>query len=159
MKRLLSLLLLLPLLVSCKAKSIDREMTETDVKRIVDEAIDESRFLSLDREDVDFVLSTSANEYQKAWLWIDKGGATIDEIAVLVAHPDTADALYQKLEQYVASCKADKKEWLESYNPTEAIKLESGKLFRYGNCMGYVFLSENAQEEFLDELYEFYHAE
>ncbi len=156
MKRIISILLLLILLTACNVKTAERQVTDADVKRIVNEMIDEERFLILDKEDIDFVLSVSPDEYECAWMWLDKNGSTIDEIAIFVANKENADTLYQKLENYVAACKSDKKEWLESYNPTEALKLKNGKLFRYGNCMGYTFLNEDMQKEFFKEFNDFY---
>ena len=155
MKRILSLFLLLPLLAACTATKNTRQMTEADINRIVFSTVDEARFLALDREDIEFLLSISPDDCQKAWVWLDKSGTTIDEIAFFVAKEETADSLYQKLENYVLSCQADKKEWLESYNPSEAIKLQNGNLFRHGNCMGYIFLNEREQQALLSEIRDF----
>jgi len=155
MKQLTLLLLLFILLTACAGKSPDRTITGSDVQHIVHNIIQEDRFLLLDKEDIEFVLSISPTEYEHAWVWLDKNGSTIDEIGIFIVDSN-ADTLYQNLKDYVSACKTDKKEWLESYNPTEAIKLQNGKLFRYGNCMGYVFLNENDQTQFMKELNEFY---
>lgn len=159
MKQIIAILLFLTVLTACTGNKTDRTISDGDLQQIVKSVITDDRFLLLDKEDIEFVLSVSPNEYERAWVWLDENGSTIDEIAIFAVRKEQADALYQKLEQYVTDSKADKKEWLESYNPSEAIKLQNGRLFRYGNCMGYVFLSENDQAEFFEKFNEFYKAQ
>lgn len=159
MKQIIAILLFLTVLTACTGNKTDRTISDSDLQQIVKSVITDDRFLLLDKEDIEFVLSVSPNEYERAWVWLDENGSTIDEIAIFAVRKEQADALYQKLEQYVTDSKADKKEWLESYNPSEAIKLQNGRLFRYGNCMGYVFLSENDQAEFFEKFNEFYKAQ
>lgn len=159
MKQIIAILLFLTVLTACTGNKTDRTISDSDLQQIVKSVITDDRFLLLDKEDIEFVLSVSPNEYERAWVWLDENGLTIDEIAIFAVRKEQADALYQKLEQYVTDSKADKKEWLESYNPSEAIKLQNGRLFRYGNCMGYVFLSENDQAEFFEKFNEFYKAQ
>lgn len=123
-----------------------------EVYRTLQEAVDEERFLSLDRQEIYFTLDIEENDYTEGFVLQDKSNTTIDEIAFFIAKDDCADRLYEKLETYVAESKTHKKEWLESYNPSEAIKLKNGRLFRYQNSMGYAFLNESELHGFLSEL-------
>ena len=156
MKRIFATLLAVLLLTSCSAHTVERSIEEKDVKRIVYQCVDSQRMILLDQEEIQFVLNVAPTEYISAWVWQDQSASTIDEVAVFIADKNSENLLYQKLEQYLLRCKGDKKEWLESYNPAEADKLSQGKLFRYGNCMGYVFLNEDEMGVFLKELNEFY---
>ena len=155
MIRFLSFLLCLITLTSCATYST-RTMTETEVNDILDDLENHERFISLEQDDINFLLSTTENDYQNAWLLLDQYGASIDEIGIFIAAEKHEDILYEKIESYVKSCQSDKKEWLESYNQTEAQKLKNGRIFRYGSCMGYVFLSPNEQKEFLEEIDDFF---
>ena len=159
MKRILSLIILIPLLTACGAKAPDREISENEIQYIAKSIVNDTEYLLLDLEDIEFVLSISPAQYQNAWVWLDRNGATINEIAVFVANTENADALYQTLVHYVDQCKTDKAQWLESYNPPEAIKLQNGKVFRYGNCMGYTFADEDKQNALFKKLEETYYSE
>lgn len=156
MKKLVLLLVLTVLLSACQDKTVYRTPSEEDIDAILDSATDEERFWLLDKVDVDFALSLTSEEYQNAWMWIDRSGTTIDEIVIITAKNDFADSVYQKLENYITHAKANKKDWLESYNAKEAAKLENGKLFRYGNTMGCVFLENDEQTDLLTSLNDFF---
>ena len=156
MIRILTLLLCLITLTSCASKPNAQNITDHEINDILDDLESSERFIALEKQDISFLLSLGENDYQNAWIFLDQYGTTIDEIGIFTASPKNEDALYQKLEAYVTSCQSDKKEWLESYNPTEAQKLKNGRLFRYGNCMGYVFLSNHDQKEFLKEIDDFF---
>ena len=156
MIRMISLFLCLLTLTSCTVNPSARTLTNDKVSDIIDELENRNRLISLERQDINFLLSLTDNDYQNAWLMLDEYGATIDEIGIFIATEKNEDILYQKLEAYVKACQSDKKEWLESYNQTEAQKLKNGKLFRYGRSMGYVFLSSDDQNEFLEEIDDFF---
>ena len=127
-----------------------------DSKRLVFNVINRDNFEALDADEIDFILSINESEYESATVWQDKTGKTIDEVGIFVAKNDAeSDALYSKVEEYVLACKAHKKEWLESYNPTEAIKLDQGALFRQGRCIGYAFLNKDEQSALFSSLMNF----
>ena len=156
MIKIISLLLCLILLCACGTHSVTRTITDHDVNDIVDDLENSERFISLEKQDINFLLSLAESDYQNAWILLDQYGTTIDEIGIFYTTRDKADMLYQKLENYIKSCQNDKKEWLESYNPNEAQKLKNARLFRYDTYMGYAFLSDFDQNEFLKEIDDFF---
>ena len=152
MKKLLPLLCILICLSACETKTQSKEIDDTGIRRIVTTTLDEKRFVLLDEAEIEFILNLSKDEYRNGWVYQDLSGTTIDEVAFFIADDKKEDELCQKLSDYLDDCKLQKKTWLESYNPPEAKKLANGKVFRYGNLVGYAFLSEDEQTKLFSEL-------
>ncbi len=156
MKKLsLSLLALLLALSSAASLSGCSEETMTystpdslePVAAHMEEELNDPSLTRLNREEIAFSLGIQENEYREGCVLIATSGATIDEIGFFLAAENSADTLQQKLEAYLEECQDGKREWLLSYNPLEAEKLENGRVFRYGDSVFYAFLSEKDMEE------------
>lgn len=147
MRKISVLLFVLFALSACtacqkQAASFQAPASLEPFSRHIEEHFADSTFVSLSEEEIRFTLNIDPDEYQQASVFLSTGGATIDEVGFFLADEEQIAALVQKLETYLAEFKAGKREWLRSYNPSEAQKLENGKLLRYGNCLVYGFLSQ-----------------
>lgn len=147
MKKIIAVVLLfsLFLLASCgkentRYRSVDSlAPLENEIRKI----IDDPTLVSMSRDDIDFSLDLSPDEYKQGFVLLSTSGASIDEVGIFEARDDDFDSLEEEIESYLEDCKENKEEWLKSYNPTEAEKLKNGRMFRYGNYLLYAFLSED----------------
>ncbi len=150
MKKTLALLLLLVLLLaSCSAKEVhySRPDTLAPVVTRMKDRLENTRLARLLPEEIAFSLGIEETEYEEGEVLVATGGASIDEVGFFLAKEGEADRLQKMLNDYLAESKEGKREWLRSYNPEEAEKLEQGEVFRYGDCLFYAFLSKEDMDD------------
>lgn len=149
MKKIFVLLLLfILLLASCSAKEVHygRPDTLAPVVTHMKDRLDHTPLARLLPEEISFSLGIEEAEYEEGEVLVATGGASIDEVGFFLAKEGEADRLQKILTDYLDESKDSKREWLRSYNPEEAEKLEEGEVFRYGECLFYAFLGKEDKD-------------
>lgn len=138
------------LFVSCENDTAKRtnEISADTVAEIMLEAIGREDMEKLDNNDIEFTLGVSPAYYTEAAVYVCSSGASIDEFGVFKAAEGEKTRLTNSLSSYISSSQAGKFEWLKSYNPPEAEKLEDAYIDQYGDIVVYSFCGDDCAKEF-----------
>ncbi|MGM9681747.1 MAG: DUF4358 domain-containing protein [Eubacteriales bacterium] len=146
MRKILVLILASTLLLSCctrnRAPVYRNDLTAAEIAdRIAGDLPDFDNLSDYSDEDIAFYLGIPADLASDQSVRVQTNSVSIDEFGVFKAENDSqAEELENLLQNYLDSSLEGKREWLESYNPTEMDKLEEAEIKRYGSYVVYLIL-------------------
>lgn len=154
MKKILILSLVLIILsatlavcISCTRNKVTvyrNDMTTEEISdRIAGDLPDFDHLSDYSDEDIAFYLGIPADLVDDQSVRVQTSSVSIDEFGVFKVEDDSkAEELENLLQNYLDSSLEGKREWLESYNPTELDKLEDAEIERYGKYVVYLILDK-----------------
>ncbi len=139
-------------LVSCEkkqeARGSDINSTDSLVQSLLSGFEEPNDFYRLSDDDIFLTLGIPSDCYEKAYVYVNTSGAVIDEFGIFEVDKDKTELLSQKLSLYIEDSKLGKRDWLLSYNPPEADKLENGRLLIFEDKIIYGFLEKDVMKNF-----------
>ena len=149
MKKLLLLILCIICLVACSGRpTVYREDIEVEtVRDEVDELLYHTdSLISYDPDDVRFYLELPESYCTDCIVRAQTSSLSIDEYGIFQCRNEKdAEALEDLLEDYLDRSLEGKREWLQSYNPSELEKLEKSRVERFGSYVFYGILDPSTE--------------
>lgn len=149
MKKILLLVLFLGSLLSCSRRApVYREDIEVDaVKDEVDGLLYHTdSLISYDPDDVRFYLELPEEYCADCIVRAQTSSLSIDEYGIFhCKNEQDAEKLEVMLDDYLERSLEGKREWLQSYNPSELRKLEKSRVERFGSYVFYGILDPSTE--------------
>lgn len=141
-------------LFSCRGADVSRsaDISIYDTAEFMLSLTGRQDMKKLDTEEIKFTLGVTPDDYTEAAVYVCSGGASIDEFGIFRSDAESKSRLIEALREYISSSQAGKIEWLNSYNPPEAEKLEDAYIEEYGDVVVYSFCGNEAADELREYL-------
>ncbi len=149
MKRILLILICLAMFNACALRTpsyrddVEIEQLQKEVDGLLYHT---DSLITYHPDDIRFYLDLPESYCDDCVVRAQTSSLSIDEYGIFrCANEEEADELEDELEDYLERSLEGKRDWLQSYNPSELVKLENGRIKRYGNYVFYGILDPSTE--------------